>query len=661
MRELYRGNQIALELGQSSPRERLSKLNQLLTLQQEHIQKVDPGDIQGHHILRELEQIMMEELDRLPSHRPLTPAEVEQVSEAIAERASERMMEEMQGLLRDSYITGIREASVDFGTGFSFTPHHQRIFDDLTDDRALADSFATFSDEKVDTIKNVLVSSYEEGVINPGRVTQRLVREIGWEMRDRLRMIANTEAWKVYTSAKEERYMEMEEEFDEEFLYEFGTIDDHKTCDACQEIMEASKDGLPMDELKETMVNIIGQHMGDSWDPMRDRNFPLPHPNCVVSRRTPIRTEDGWTPIGDIEEGVKVLTHKGNWKPVTHVFKPRKHEGTLVTIRPDTPWKTEPQVTVTGNHPILIDSDEGPTWKYAKDLLDDDQVFMVSKPCEGCGKRIPEASDRVTCSKRCMVDRVHEQRDTPEWRKKLSKSASEQLKREYADGTRDPHEITKPARIALREKYGPGLYFETGEQIRRGEEDNPSKRPDVKAKISEANSGERNGMWGMTESKNHAWKPFVEQESRRCAPPSARDITLRRDEHKCQCCGKSQDEAREEYGFGLDVHHITPYRYTKDHDPENLMTVCRTCHMWIEDINDVEYLETGGAQFTPFPIEVEKEHRKIDPEKGKRRLPTVYNIEVEDDHSYVARGFVVQNCRHDFARVGMAEQLEIER
>lgn len=43
----------------------------------------------------------------------------------------------------------------------------------------------------------------------------------------------------------------------------------------------------------------------------------------------------------------------------------------------------------------------------------------------------------------------------------------------------------------------------------------------------------------------------------------------------CRHCGKTP----EENGRALDVHHINPYRYSGDNRLENLICLCRSCHM----------------------------------------------------------------------------------
>ena len=60
----------------------------------------------------------------------------------------------------------------------------------------------------------------------------------------------------------------------------------------------------------------------------------------------------------------------------------------------------------------------------------------------------------------------------------------------------------------------------------------------------------------------------------------------KRDGYECQECGKTQKESLKLFDRKLDVHHIEPLSDFKSHeqanDPENLMTVCRSCHRKIE-------------------------------------------------------------------------------
>jgi hypothetical protein len=48
---------------------------------------------------------------------------------------------------------------------------------------------------------------------------------------------------------------------------------------------------------------------------------------------------------------------------------------------------------------------------------------------------------------------------------------------------------------------------------------------------------------------------------------------LERDNHCCKICGSSDK---------LHIHHIVPYKISKDNSPENLVTLCPTCHVAVE-------------------------------------------------------------------------------
>lgn len=80
-------------------------------------------------------------------------------------------------------------------------------------------------------------------------------------------------------------------------------------------------------------------------------------------------------------------------------------------------------------------------------------------------------------------------------------------------------------------------------------------------------SGENNGNWrgGLS---SEIQKRLNTWEWKRIAKK-----IRKRDKHICQICGK-----RPSY----QVHHIIPHRITKCDNPENLITLCRSCHKKME-------------------------------------------------------------------------------
>jgi hypothetical protein len=74
-----------------------------------------------------------------------------------------------------------------------------------------------------------------------------------------------------------------------------------------------------------------------------------------------------------------------------------------------------------------------------------------------------------------------------------------------------------------------------------------------------------------------------------------RERALERDGHECAACGCSEQEHREEWGAGLEVHHIRPARLFDDFERmnrlENLVTLCMPCHHRYERLPNVRAKE----------------------------------------------------------------------
>jgi len=64
---------------------------------------------------------------------------------------------------------------------------------------------------------------------------------------------------------------------------------------------------------------------------------------------------------------------------------------------------------------------------------------------------------------------------------------------------------------------------------------------------------------------------------------AVRRTVLERDDYACRFCGITDDEHREEYGRGLHAHHVIPEADGGEDRPENLITVCGSCHRTLED------------------------------------------------------------------------------
>jgi hypothetical protein len=87
---------------------------------------------------------------------------------------------------------------------------------------------------------------------------------------------------------------------------------------------------------------------------------------------------------------------------------------------------------------------------------------------------------------------------------------------------------------------------------------NPMKRPEVRKKISEALRGEKSSLWQGGKSFEEYPEKFFRM----------RKAIRERDDYTCQLCG--------EYP-AFDIHHIDYNK--KNNEPENLITLCRKCHI----------------------------------------------------------------------------------
>lgn len=54
---------------------------------------------------------------------------------------------------------------------------------------------------------------------------------------------------------------------------------------------------------------------------------------------------------------------------------------------------------------------------------------------------------------------------------------------------------------------------------------------------------------------------------------------IRRRDGVCRFCGKTPRQN----GRALDVHHLNPFRFSGDNSLENLIALCRSCHMRADD------------------------------------------------------------------------------
>lgn len=104
-------------------------------------------------------------------------------------------------------------------------------------------------------------------------------------------------------------------------------------------------------------------------------------------------------------------------------------------------------------------------------------------------------------------------------------------------------------------------------------------------------------------------------------PKNTRDYILQRDEHKCQICGRETK---------LHIHHMTKRIDGGNHEPDNLITLCESCHRYVETL-DVERATKGCYKNALKYYDLEDQKRHITFDEIHRELLNIYNKCKDDE------------------------------
>jgi hypothetical protein len=178
--------------------------------------------------------------------------------------------------------------------------------------------------------------------------------------------------------------------------------------------------------------------------------------NCFLDHQVPIFTTEGWKPIGKIRPGDMVLTHRNRFRPVLRLSPQPTYAGKAVKlVLSGTTGNGRRGILITPNHKFLM---AGGSWKRAQDIRAGESVQVMASFCGYCGTPIPYW--RKYCDHSCLSKAItKKQWSNSAHRENISRKASAQMIREYAAGIRDPKEIVKKARRVCFEKYGAGGIF----------------------------------------------------------------------------------------------------------------------------------------------------------------------------------------------------------
>ncbi len=400
------------------------------------------------------------------------------------------------------------------------------------------------------------------------------------------------------------------------------------------------------------------------------------HPKCFIEGKTPIYTDKGWVNIKDIKKGMLVLTHEGRFRKVLGIFREQKYTGDVVKIS----WgrkhsgRISFSFTITPEHKLLVNGE----WIEAKDIKKGDFLKILSHKCkkDDCDNEAPFYKDY--CSRSCLSKcTTKKQWASIEHRKNMSIKTTEQLNKEYLNGTRNKKEITKKANKKMkdmvesgewqkmlsdqfkngnRKNWSAGLTKDTDDRVKKASErlvaNNPSKNPEVRKKMTESfrktmiEHPERHpnfimnkkGFISSIEKKMKALLDNLCIEYAQQLPIRQYfvDFAIEKEKICIECDGhywhtektKERDAKRQ-----LEIESLgwTVIRFGEDEINKSIHTVESSLINILSNHNDL---------FTFMDIEV-MEVDKYKLKKGR----TLYNFEVGEDNSYIAKGIISKNCR----------------
>lgn len=401
--------------------------------------------------------------------------------------------------------------------------------------------------------------------------------------------------------------------------------------------------------------------------------LPL-HSNCrcFIDGQVKVFTVNGWRKIKDIQVGDLVLTHKGVYKKVRHIFPRDKYGKDVVKIgvkySKNTKGGKVHYITATPEHPLLVNGE----WKEIKDIIESDKLAILAKECKECGKIFPwfNVQDKSEfCSQSCFNSYARrEQFKDPEQHRIRSIKASAQMRREYDSGIRNGAKITEKAHESIRKNGQPKLIGRpnwskgktkyNSESIKgRAEKTagigNPMHKSRHSEEFWERIRKMRKDYW-LTHPEKHsnfimAQKGFVskpqlalfneikkvyadavlEHPIKTSNGMKFADIAIPSLNIVCEYDGKywHRDKEKDIMRQSLiEQQGWTVLRFNEDN-----------CLTPIEPIKRLMMNHDGLYKFIEMPICSIKRYLL----KTPRRL---YNFSVEDDESYIVKGFVTHNC-----------------
>lgn len=369
-----------------------------------------------------------------------------------------------------------------------------------------------------------------------------------------------------------------------------------------------------------------GERMSYPGDPRGSAGNVI---NCIAGNyKTPVFTDKGWKWVSKIVPGDLVLTHKNRFRKVLRT-RNRPYGGQLIKISVGRKC-----VVVTPEHPLMVQG----KWMKAEEIKKGNLISVMGNYCAWCGKPIPywQKFCNISCSSKKTTER---QWASEEHRANISRKASAQMRREYTNGIRDKEKIVKRARRVCFERYGKGGYL-----------------GNYRAELEPAIRNAINKKYGSTfEMLQKTAFPALGKTSK---GTSKLEIAMER------FLNRKNKRFKKQFSIGrrrIDFYIKTDklfievdgawWHKDKERDRKRDLEILmqypdhKIAHVTYETgIPKWEYFDLMALNhtrtFCQLEMPVEEVTRFVPTEKRR-----VYNFAVEEDESYIVRGFVSHNCR----------------
>ncbi len=384
------------------------------------------------------------------------------------------------------------------------------------------------------------------------------------------------------------------------------------------------------------------------------------HPNCFIDGQVPIYTSKGWVHIRDIKVGMLVLTHKKRFRKVTELIRTPKQRPNIVQIYLKNSKKCFSTLTVTEDHPVMLNG----SWMAAKEVEAGMTVTYLASKCKRCEELIPQY--KTYCSSRCCsLDTTDKQWASEEHRKNISDKSCKQMNREYAFGFRVGSKIIKAAHKVTKQMAKEGKCPLSDPKIRAL--GNPN------TKENRAESSFRMMLDNPMDDPSTREKMAFSLKKFYLEHPEKHPNVIMAKKGFISSLEKKMKVLLEELDQEF-IHQFPIDRYFADFVlPKYKLVIEVDGHYWHQDsekdskrTKDIENLGWMVVRFDEDELKngqrVKKELTRIlmnhDGEYNtlemkvlkvkKHRIAAnkmLFNFSVEEDESYIAKGFVVHNCR----------------